>query len=64
MIPLDKKNKLFPWRICLLGGWMDQPFVSKIYPGSVIVVNVDYHENFVYKSGLATSSREVGIKIT
>ena len=27
-----KKEFQFPYRICLAGGWMDQPWVSEIYP--------------------------------
>jgi len=53
----------FPWRICLAGGWLDQPWVSKHCPGSVIVVNVHPHEQFKKRSGLATSTRDVGMKL-
>eukprot|EP01064_Diplonema_japonicum_P019220 TRINITY_DN2790_c0_g1_i2.p1 TRINITY_DN2790_c0_g1~~TRINITY_DN2790_c0_g1_i2.p1 ORF type:complete len:262 (+),score=30.17 TRINITY_DN2790_c0_g1_i2:61-846(+) len=53
----------FPWRICLAGGWLDQPWVSKLHPGSVIVVNVHPHEMFKTRSGLATSTRTVGTKL-
>jgi len=50
----------FPWRICLAGGWLDQPWVSSIHPGCTIVVNVKPHENFKTRSGLATSTRAYG----
>eukprot|EP00656_Telonema_subtile_P039845 TRINITY_DN44928_c0_g1_i2.p1 TRINITY_DN44928_c0_g1~~TRINITY_DN44928_c0_g1_i2.p1 ORF type:complete len:262 (+),score=51.25 TRINITY_DN44928_c0_g1_i2:175-960(+) len=36
----------FPWRVCLAGGWLDQPWVSSISPGSTIVVNVKAHPKF------------------
>eukprot|EP00755_Sulcionema_specki_P028434 Sspe_Gene.89886::Locus_61559_Transcript_1_1_Confidence_1.000_Length_1617::g.89886::m.89886 len=53
----------FPWRICLAGGWLDQPWVSSLHPGAVLVVNVHPHEMFKTRSGLATSTRTYGIKL-
>jgi len=53
----------FPWRICLAGGWLDQPWVSSVFPGSVIVVNIKPHPMFKVRSGLATSTRQAGIKL-
>jgi cytidyltransferase-like protein len=35
-----KKELRFPYRLCLAGGWIDQPWVSKIYPGSVVVAQI------------------------
>ena len=58
-----KKELRFPYRLCLAGGWMDQPWVSKIYPGSVVVAQIWPTMDFNDRSGLATSSRDVGIKI-
>jgi cytidyltransferase-like protein len=60
----DIKNEMrFPYRLCLAGGWLDQPWVSKIYPGSVVVVQIWPTTDFNGRSGLATSSRDIGIKI-
>ena len=53
----------FPYRLCLAGGWIDQPWVSKIYPGSVVVAQIWPTMDFNHRSGLATSSRSVGIKL-
>eukprot|EP01060_Flectonema_neradi_P012963 TRINITY_DN1975_c1_g1_i1.p1 TRINITY_DN1975_c1_g1~~TRINITY_DN1975_c1_g1_i1.p1 ORF type:complete len:261 (+),score=36.09 TRINITY_DN1975_c1_g1_i1:40-822(+) len=53
----------FPWRICLAGGWLDQPWCSKLCPGPVIVVNIHPHPMFKTRSGLATSTRKVGIAL-
>jgi cytidyltransferase-like protein len=58
-----KKELRFPYRLCLAGGWIDQPWVSKIYPGSVVVSQIWPTMNFDNRSGLATSSREVGIRL-
>jgi len=58
-----KKELRFPYRLCLAGGWMDQPWVSKIYPGSAVVAQIWPTVDFNNRSGLATSSRDFGIKI-
>ena len=58
-----KKEMRFPYRLCLAGGWIDQPWVSKIYPGSVVVTQIWPSVDFNGRSGLATSSRDIGIKI-
>lgn len=59
----SKKTLRFPYRLCLAGGWIDQPWVSKIYPGSVVVTQIWPSMDFNGRSGLATSSRDFGIKI-
>jgi cytidyltransferase-like protein len=58
-----KRDRRFPYRLCLAGGWIDQPWVSEINPGSVVVAQIYPSMDFNYRSGLATSSREFGIKI-
>ena len=58
-----KKEMRFPYRLCLAGGWIDQPWVSVINPGSVVVAQIWPTEDFNNRSGLATSSRDFAIKI-
>jgi len=58
-----KKELRFPYRLCLAGGWVDQPWVSKICPGSVVVAQIWPTMDFNNRSGLATSSRNVAIKL-
>lgn len=58
-----KKEMRFPYRLCLAGGWIDQPWVSEIHPGSVVVAQIWPTMDFNDRSGLATSSRKVGIKM-
>jgi len=53
----------FPYRICIAGGWMDQPWVSEIHPGSVVVAQLWPTIDFNDRSGMATSSRKVAIEI-
>jgi cytidyltransferase-like protein len=58
-----KRDMKFPYRLCLAGGWIDQPWVSKMHPGSVVVAQIRPTMDFNDRSGLATSSRKVGIQI-
>lgn len=58
-----KRDLKFPFRLCLAGGWMDQPWVSKMHPGSVVVAQIRPTMNFNDRSGLATSSRKIGIQL-
>jgi cytidyltransferase-like protein len=58
-----KRDMKFPYRLCLAGGWIDQPWVSKMYPGSVVVAQIWPTMDFNDRSGLATSSRKVGMQI-
>jgi cytidyltransferase-like protein len=60
---VTKRDMRFPYRLCLAGGWIDQPWVSKIHPGSVVVAQIWPTMDFNNRSGLATSSRDFGIKI-
>jgi cytidyltransferase-like protein len=58
-----KRDMRFPYRLCLAGGWMDQPWVSKIHPGSVVVTQIWPTYDFNDRSGMATSSRKVAIEL-
>jgi cytidyltransferase-like protein len=60
---VTKRDLRFPYRLCLAGGWIDQPWISKIHPGSVVVSQILPTMDFDNRSGLATSSREVGIRL-
>ena len=57
-----KREMRFPYRLCLAGGWIDQPWVSEIHPGSVVVAQIWPIMDFNDRSGMATSSRKVGIR--
>jgi cytidyltransferase-like protein len=58
-----KKDLKFPYRVCIAGGWIDQPWVSKIHPGSVVVAQLWPTIDFNDRSGMATSSRKVAIEL-
>ena len=59
----SKRELKFPYRVCLAGGWMDQPWVSEILPGPVVVAQIWPAIEFNDRSGMATSSRKVGIEL-
>ena len=58
-----KQELQFPYRICIAGGWMDQPWVSEVYPGSVVVAQLWPTIEFNDRSGMTTSSRKVALEV-
>jgi len=52
-----------PYRIDLAGGWLDQPFVSKYHPGSVITISIEPTHNFNERSGMASSTRKAALDL-
>ena len=52
-----------PFRIDIAGGWLDQPFVSKFYPGPVITVSIEPTIDFNDRSGMASSTRRSAIDL-
>jgi cytidyltransferase-like protein len=58
-----RQISLLPYRIDLAGGWLDQPFVSKHAPGSVITLSIEPTIEFNERSGMATSTRNSAIEL-
>lgn len=52
-----RQRDFMPYRIDLAGGWHDQPFVSKHFPGSVITISLEPTLEFNERSGMASSTR-------
>jgi cytidyltransferase-like protein len=52
-----------PYRIDVAGGWLDQPFVSRYYPGAVITVSLEPTVEFNERSGMASSTRRAAIDL-
>lgn len=52
-----------PYRLDLAGGWLDQPFVSKHHPGSVITISLEPTHDFNARSGMSSSTREKAIAL-
>ena len=48
---------LIPFRLDLAGGWLDQPYVSKYWPGPVITLSIEPEIEFNDRSGMASSTR-------
>jgi cytidyltransferase-like protein len=55
--------KPMPYRIDLAGTWIDQPYVSKYYPGSAITASIEPTIEFNERSGMATSTRKKAIEL-
>jgi cytidyltransferase-like protein len=52
-----------PYRLDLAGGWLDQPFVSKHHPGSVLTISLEPTHDFNARSGMSSSTREKAIAL-
>ena len=55
-----------PYRMAFAGGWIDQPFVSKLNPtppGSMVVVGLEPTFRYMDRCGMATSTREVARRL-
>ena len=53
-----KEDDILPYRLCLGGFWMDQPFINTYEPGSVVTVQIEPRNDFINRAGLATSTRK------
>jgi hypothetical protein len=57
---------MLPYRLALAGGWIDQPFVSKLNPepsGSMVVASLAADSPFMDRSGMATSTRKTAMRL-
>jgi hypothetical protein len=55
-----------PYRMALAGGWIDQPFVSRLNPappGSMVVVGLEPNCRFMERAGMATGTRNVALEL-
>jgi cytidyltransferase-like protein len=60
---LLRKECMIPFRLDLAGGWLDQPYVSKYYPGPVITISIEPTIEFNDRCGMATSTRAKAIEL-
>ena len=58
-----RKIDHMPYRIDLAGGWLDQPFVSKHFPGAVVTISLEPTIGFNERSGMASSTRRKAIEL-
>jgi len=64
--PIASALGRIPYRLALAGGWIDQPFVSRLNPrppGSMVVVAVEPDFRFMDRAGCATGTRAVATKL-
>jgi hypothetical protein len=66
MQPLTDIISQIPYRMAFAGGWIDQPFMSKLNPeppGSMVVVALEPTIRFMDRCGMATSTRAAAIRL-
>jgi hypothetical protein len=64
--PVKKFLGVIPNRLQLAGGWIDQPFVSRHNPqppGSMVVVQIEPNFRPMDRSGIASGTRAVAMKL-
>lgn len=52
-----------PYRLDLAGGWLDQPFVSRLGAGPVLTISLEPTMEFHERGGMATSTRRKAIQL-
>lgn len=52
-----------PYRLDLAGGWLDQPFVSRLGAGPVLTISIEPTLDFNERSGMASSTRRRAIEL-
>ena len=58
-----RSKSTIPFRLDIAGGWLDQPFVSKYFPGPVITISIEPTIDFNNRSGMSSSTRKKAIEI-
>ena len=64
--PIGRVIGRMPYRMALAGGWIDQPFVSRLNPdptGSMVTVMIEPEVRFMDRSGMATGTRQVALRL-
>ena len=65
-LPVEKLLGSIPNRLQLAGGWIDQPFVSQHNPkppGSMVVVQIEANFRPMDRSGIASGTRAIAMKL-
>lgn len=55
-----------PYRMAVAGGWIDQPFVSRLNPeppGSMVVIALEPAVRYMERAGMATGTRSVAMRL-
>jgi len=59
----SKARLSMPYRVCIAGGWIDQPWVNELAQGPVITAQLEPTIKFIDRSGMATSTRRTAERI-
>ena len=65
-LALDSVIGRIPYRLALAGGWIDQPFVSRLNPrppGSMVVVSLEPTFRVMERAGCASGTRAVATRL-
>lgn len=66
MTELNQVIGKIPYRMALAGGWIDQPFMSRLNPaafGSMVVVGLEADCFYMERCGMATGTRNIALKL-
>jgi cytidyltransferase-like protein len=58
-----RRVEQMPYRLDLAGGWLDQPMVSRLHPGPVLMISLEPTIAFNERSGMATSTRNSALDL-
>jgi hypothetical protein len=64
--PITDTIGAIPYRMALAGGWIDQPFVSRLNPdppGSMVVVALEPTFWWMYRAGMASGTRNIAMRL-
>ncbi|MFO1529726.1 MAG: hypothetical protein U1F77_08345 [Kiritimatiellia bacterium] len=64
--PIGRVIGRMPYRMAFAGGWIDQPFVSRLNPdppGSMVTVMIEPEVRFMDRAGMATGTRQVALRL-
>jgi hypothetical protein len=64
--PIARVIGQIPYRLALAGGWIDQPFVSRLNPdppGAMVVVAVEPAFRWMDRSGISSGTREIARRL-
>lgn len=63
---IEKAIGRIPFRMAFAGGWIDQPFISRLNPtppGSMVVVGVEPEFPWMERAGIASGTRKIANRI-
>jgi hypothetical protein len=64
--PIQNVIGRIPYRLALAGGWIDQPFLSRLNPkppGSMVVVQLEPTFRIMDRAGCASGTRAIAVKL-